>query len=488
MLIEQGTRPLNILLNVEPDFVPRARWALETFFARLGCRIRIHERYASERVQIYYGPPTALNYPIKIRHNPDAASFFNGETDYPDSKLRFFACGDDMLPFLFSPPGEVFHVHGKQINIRKDIVASAFYFLSCWQEHTSACGDDGRHRYSQTLQSRWNLAHVPIVDRYAGLLQQAVSIALPQVLFEPRWPDGKSMAVSLSHDLDYWNYWTKEELGKAGMYNLRRLPRAPLNAIYKLVGHQVDKRLIYHPSRRNSAVVQHEQRRGYRSTTFVISDPEMSDSRQNYLVDQGQELKDFLTIINDRMVQLHGCGEASENIEALREQLLNLQQSGYRCRGYRAHMLRFDYDITFDLIERCGLAYDSSLGWWEHTGYRAGTGTPFRPYCHRENRPYRVLEIPLTVMDTTLHSQRAMKLSAGHARRLLGELVRNGRKHGGHLSLLWHYRTFDPIDFPAWRRLYWWLLNHAAQQDAWLCSLDEMYDHWTTKLYIQESS
>ena len=486
MPTEQITRTLNVLLNVEPHFAPKAKWVLQTFCAQIGCRARFHERYASDRVQIYYGPRTETPYPVKIRHNPEAAAFFKGNEDYPANRLRFFRCGADLLPFLFSPPGDVFHLHGKQILVHKDIVSSAFYFLSCWQEHTGKPDKDGRQAYAHSLQARWDIAHVPVVDRYASLLRQAIAIALPQVMLDTRWPNGASMAVSLSHDLDYWNYWTSAELASVNRYNLRRLFRSPLHALYKLLGHQLDKRLFYHPARRNSAVIQHEQHMGLHSTTFVLSNPELEDRRQVYLVDQGTELKDFLTIINDRMVQLHGSGEASGKMEALREQMMNLLQAGYQCQGYRAHQLQFSYDETLPLLEEAHLDYDASLGWWEHTGFRAGTSMPFYPFWHKENRPLTVLEIPLSVMDVTLFSPRAMKLSADSAQSMLRRLMNNAATNGGHLSLLWHYRTFDPIDFPRWRSMYWKLLRQAQQRQAWVCSLDELYTHWKKKYSIKE--
>jgi len=483
-----SSRELNILLNVDKAFVPKARWIIETFCQALGYCCRFHELYASERVQVYYGPRTETPYPVKIRHSPKAAAFFAGTADLPDDQLRFFQYGSEMLPFLFSDPGEIFHVDGQNILIHKDIVASAFYFLSCWQEHTGPRAEDGRFAYQRSLQGRWNLATVPFVDRYAELFQHAVSIALPQTRQRPRWPEERPFAVSLSHDLDYWNYWSAHQLAETRRYNTQRLLRSPLNAGWKLLGHTLDKRFFYHPSRRNGGVIQYEQRLGLHSTSFILADAEQKDERQRYLMEQGPELKDFLTIINARLVQLHGAGQASFDEKTLLGQLRNMAAAGYACRGYRAHRLMVDYDVTLPLLERNGLVYDSSLGWWEHIGYRAGISTPFRPFDLDANKPLSLLEIPLVVMDTTLHSRKAMRLSPPMALHRLRRLLHSAARRGGHISLLWHYRTFDPIDFPAWGRLYRELIREARDLGAWVCSLDELYDYWNLRIQDKEFS
>ena len=51
--------------------------------------------------------------------------------------------------------------------------------------------------------------------------------------------------------------------------------------------------------------------------------------------------------------------------------------------------------------ERCGLAYDSTLGYNERPGFRAGTCIPIRPWLFGSNRECNLVEIPLVAMDVT---------------------------------------------------------------------------------------
>ena len=78
------------------------------------------------------------------------------------------------------------------------------------------------------------------------------------------------------------------------------------------------------------------------------------------------------------------------------------ERAGVAVEGVRYHYLRCLYHETLPLVEKAGFAYDTSLAFAEHEGFRCGASFPFRPYGLDEERPLRLLELPLAVMDTTL--------------------------------------------------------------------------------------
>jgi hypothetical protein len=69
--------------------------------------------------------------------------------------------------------------------------------------------------------------------------------------------------------------------------------------------------------------------------------------------------------------------------------------------GGRQHYLRW-LPATWNDWENMGLSYDSSVGYADGIGFRAGTCIPYRPWSLAEDRPLSLLEIPLLVMDGTL--------------------------------------------------------------------------------------
>ncbi|MCB5261862.1 MAG: hypothetical protein M0Q16_09975, partial [Candidatus Cloacimonetes bacterium] len=150
---------------------------------------------------------------------------------------------------------------------------------------------------------------------------------------------------------------------------------------------------------------------------------------------------------------------------------------------FRTHYLHFDYQKSFGLLEEAGIKYDSTLGYWESIGFRAGTSFPFYPFNIKENRTFRVLEIPLIVMDTSLHSAKAMNMDYLGAKSTLRRLIKVAASYQSHLTLLWHNTTFDPIDYPLWGRLYWKTIRYALREGAWITALNEIYEEWVNLSY-----
>src|SRR5205807_6191871 len=61
--------------------------------------------------------------------------------------------------------------------------------------------------------------------------------------------------------------------------------------------------------------------------------------------------------------------------------------------GGRQHYLRWCPE-TWLHWERCGRAYDSTVGYADAIGFRAGTCIPYRPWLPALNREANLVEIP----------------------------------------------------------------------------------------------
>ena len=102
------------------------------------------------------------------------------------------------------------------------------------------------------------------------------------------------------------------------------------------------------------------------------------DRRQEYLFaeDTLSEVKSTLT---NNEIGLHGTMPAAFDRDTMAEEFQNLKDADLQAIGYRNHYLSFDYQKSFALLEQEGFLYDSTLGFWEHIGYRAGISFPFHP-------------------------------------------------------------------------------------------------------------
>jgi hypothetical protein len=186
-------------------------------------------------------------------------------------------------------------------------------------------------------------------------------------------------------------------------------------------------------------------------------------------------------LLDEHDVQLHGTPKSSFNAEILKSERETLEELGKPITGYRSHTLSFDYHKSFDVLEKQNIAYDSTVGFWETIGYRCGTSYPFFPFNFKENRPYRILEIPLTVMDTSMMSTSCMNLTPWKAYGKLKTIVRNAEKYGSNLSILWHNTTFEIVDYPFWGYIYWMIIRYVRKRNGMVLSLSELYKIWNAR-------
>jgi hypothetical protein len=104
--------------------------------------------------------------------------------------------------------------------------------------------------------------------------------------------------------------------------------------------------------------------------------------------------------------------------------------------GGRQHYLRWESPTTWANWEDAGLDYDSTVGFADRVGFRAGTCHEYRAFDVRARRPLRLRERPLLAMDQTLVDY--MGLDPDAALQAIVDLAAECRRAAGTLTLLWH--------------------------------------------------
>ena len=154
-----------------------------------------------------------------------------------------------------------------------------------------------------------------------------------------------------------------------------------------------------------------------------------------------------------------------------RERLESL--AGMAIRGVRFHYLRHDAHATLPELDRLGFAYDSSHGYADRPGMRAGLSFPYRPYDVAADRPLALLELPLVVMDATLAEERYLGLSAEVGLDRAAAVLERAARAGGTVSVLWHNDRFEPAYARGWDRVYDRLLGWVRERAGRLCTAAE---------------
>ncbi|HLG59264.1 MAG TPA: hypothetical protein VI485_28250 [Vicinamibacterales bacterium] len=155
---------------------------------------------------------------------------------------------------------------------------------------------------------------------------------------------------------------------------------------------------------------------------------------------QASEVREELgrALASGSEVALHGI-DAWRDANAGRAEVSELTRlTGQGRVGVRMHWLYFDDDSPCEL-ERAGFDYDSTWGYNDAIGYRAGTSQSFR-IPGTQN----LMELPLTIMDSALLYPGRMNLSRDEAFRLCHGIVTDARRLGGTLVVNWHDRSLAP--------------------------------------------
>jgi hypothetical protein len=130
--------------------------------------------------------------------------------------------------------------------------------------------------------------------------------------------------------------------------------------------------------------------------------------------------------------------------------------------GVRMHWLYFSQDSPRTL-EKAGATYDSTIGYNDTVGYRAGTTQVYKPI-----EASQLLELPLHVMDTALFYRAYLGLSPEQAKMVVHRMADNAVRFGGCITINWHDRSVAPERL--WDTSYRALIEDLKTRGAWFAT------------------
>jgi len=416
---------------------------------------------------ISYGPDDHAK--ILIRQG-DTGPLTRGEMYFPsDDQIVWKPWKGTLVPFFFgNDTGELISRSGDQLCITQDIIASAFYLLSGWQEYFSDSKDQyGRFPFSSSLQKRLNITGKPIVNYYFDILKTVMEQA-SGMRFAPATWHGKPYALCLTHDID-----TCETAWMEGSYSA--IKKSDPFSPFLLIG----KKLFGRDAWFNfSDILRIEQKFSANSTFFFLATniPEMGIKNADYSLNHPKfrRVQEYIAGAGSE-VGIHGSAGTSRDLNKLISEVNCFLKP---VKGNRFHFLLYDPALSGQLIDAAGLSYDTSLGFAEQPGFRNSFCFPFHPWDIKNDRPFQHIEIPLTLMDGTL--QQYLNLQPAEANSLVEPLFEEVRKFGGCMTILWHNTHFSSYKYPGWKEVYIHLLQTAQKDNAGLFSCLRLLDHYSS--------
>lgn len=354
------------------------------------------------------------------------------------------------------------HAAPHATRISADVIAGACAAMNLWyEERTRAHMRDGWIRWRNDWMTRagW-VKPAPIADSWLDeIVEEARRMGWGNVA--PRCQN--RFTIALTHDVDYLP--TPDTRGTRRFVRalvrqiiLRRRPGDALKLLARYArGGSFQAERVF------DAAMRAEQARGARSSFGIVA-ARRHHFDPDYQIERAPIASALQRIAaSEWEVCLHGSYTASRTPGALAGERAALERAvGVPVIGHRQHYLNFHPSQLFDEVEAAGLQYDSSVGYNDGSGARAGTYFPFRPFNLARGRAYAFWEIPFVLMDTTLAT--TYRFSPGEALAHSQAILSGVARAGGCAALIWHLEQLSGLLDPGYAEVYFELLDWIRAQ------------------------
>ena len=348
-----------------------------------------------------------------------------------------------------------------------DWLAEIFEWVSCADEYSVTELDSWGHLpFAASYVGRHNLdTRVPYAAVAMRFLNSALGRLLPWGATEPPSPsESVRHFIVQTHDVDYLpvsRFDGMHRLAKNAAISclLSKRPVLGIKQATMALGLALGGR---DPLDQISALVQGQTQRAVSASYyFLIRHLHRRDG--NYTIEQ-PGLVDLMRSLEAQGMEVgvHGSYTCLDESGGLADEWDRLRELGFQPRGGRQHWLRFTLDRLIPALERAGAVYDTSIGWWNRIGFRAGACFAFPPYNFDQERPATFLEMPMAAMDVAL---RDAGLKEADWYNEAAEVLAVSRRYGwGGTSLLWHPAAFGGGWLsPEAGHTFWRLLDNRGE-------------------------
>jgi hypothetical protein len=359
-----------------------------------------------------------------------------------------------------------------------DPIAATFFLVSRIEEIADRVRDKhDRFIAGHAWMVQAGLSERPLVHEYAETISRLLGLESEQL---SPWPGGKRFAIAFTHDIDRWRMhgplWQDIRSTLGGL----RFPGGWGAALRRW---QSRRAVRAGRTRDPYGTIEHiaelHEQHNQRATLFWINAP-ISIRDADYAERDPQVVNTAQSLAARGFENgLHGSYSSYNDAEALRQQGTSLQEAlGTPVRATRQHYLRLRVPDTFQAQRDAGLTVDSSLGFAECPGFRAGIAVPFHPWSFEKNAPLPIWELPLIMMDVSLREY--MRLTPAKAIERSRTILERMSQTGGAAAVLWHNSALNNINWRGWDSVYGQWLSMSQDLNGWGATISEIVNVWQT--------
>jgi hypothetical protein len=265
-------------------------------------------------------------------------------------------------------------------------------------------------------------------------------------IYKLPWPEGKQIALIISHDIDLTRKYGVKSLVK-DTFSLR---------LARLIEHynmSVFGKNIYWNFQ---DLLRFYREQKLQSSFFFIA-KKWEKTQYRYNIKQSKFRRLVQNILShNHEIGLHSSRYSFDSPALITREKQKLEKiMGQPVQGVRQHYLRVLFPGAWRNFEQAGFRYDSSCGYNNAIGFRAGTSVPFRSFNYEQNKDIDLYEIPFSIMD---YSWEELSRDQLQQQNLFDKLVQQIVDTSGLVHVLWHPHNLAESAFiPYWNQLVNWM-------------------------------
>lgn len=326
-----------------------------------------------------------------------------------------------------------------------DIINTAFYFISCKQEYDIS-SRDGFDRFLSKFSLISEISKEPVFDNFSKMLLNII-----QRIDNSIKEKSDKFRILLTHDVDNVN--------SRNIFVLLHFVKQILNGKEKSFKERVGDLLKNTVSNRYMMIdkcIELEKKYNGKSEFYFIQGKK-GRYGSRYSVNELKKVKNVFSQDGDFVAGIHTNFYSYENVDNIKNEKSTLENYfKINIKSCRNHYLRFKVPVSWSVLYDCGIEYDTTLGYSDTDGFRAGTSKCFLPYDVMKNEKIDILEIPMINMDVV-----EMEKNKSFEEKWISikEVIDKAKSNNSVSSILWHQCSLSYDDY---YKMYEKILKYIA--------------------------
>lgn len=385
-----------------------------------------------------------------------------------DIKTRAFfnKYNNDIVVSFGKSLKEPYRADNKKVIFNYDILMTSFMLLSCKEEYSST-EEDYLNRFLAAYSFRKDYIDVPLFDVNAFILCESI-----RVLDNDIKNFSNNFQIMLTHDVDNVNSQTKNVF----LHNAKELL---LNSAKPLKDrtNQLLRQFITNRYCQFENCMNLELKYNAKSEFYFLQGRKGRLGKR-YELEQIKKHRYLFEKHPQFVAGLHTNVYSYDNEDNIREEISLIEKFfDTKIESCRNHYLRFKVPETWKLLQKCGIKFDTTLGYSDANGFRAATSQSFIPYDINNDTIIQIYETPLIIMDVvSLENSDKYLNNLSKAKKLIDSV----EKYNGTASILWHQCLLED---PEYKEMYEAVLQYIVSKKGIFVTKNDLNKYRDNDIY-----